>query len=82
MIVFFQLSRTVTAAYHIQTSHLRPYYVSFGRYTKSPCSLLFSVYAGESKRSHTGGKCVTCSGLTNPREGRAVWSLGCLEETT
>ena len=26
------------------------------------------VYARRSKRSHTGGKCVTCSGLTNSRE--------------
>ena len=36
--------------------------VSFGRDTKS---LLSGVYARGSKRSHTGGKCVTCSGLTN-----------------
>ena len=28
-------------------------------------SLLSGVYARGSKRSHTGGKCVTCSGLTN-----------------
>ena len=42
--------------------------VSFGRDTKSRWSLLSGVYARGSKRSHTGGKCVTCSGLTNPRE--------------
>ena len=42
--------------------------VSFGRDTKSRWSLLSSVYARGSKRSHTGGKCVTCTGLTNSRE--------------
>ena len=42
--------------------------VSFGRDTKSRWSLLSGVYARGSKRSHTGGKCVTCSGLTNSRE--------------
>ena len=44
--------------------------VSFGRDTKSRWSLKFylhGVYAGGSKPSHTGGKCVTCSGLTNSR---------------
>ena len=29
---------------------------------------LSGVYASGSKSSHTGGKCVTCSGLTNYRE--------------
>ena len=38
--------------------------------TKSRWSLLSGVYARGSKRSHTGGKCVTCSGLTNSREGQ------------
>ena len=42
--------------------------VSFGKDTKSRWSLLSGVYARESKRSHTGGKCVTCSGLTNSIE--------------
>ena len=37
--------------------------VSFGRDTKSHWSLLPGVYARGSKRSHTGGKCVTCCGL-------------------
>ena len=46
--------------------------VSFGRDTKSRWSLLSGVYAGGSKRSHTGGRCVTCSGLTNSREGQ-LW---------
>ena len=32
-------------------------------------------------KSHTGGKCVTCSGLTNSRELLSP-SLSCLEETT
>ena len=32
---------------------------------KSSWSLLSGVYARGSKRSYTGGKCVTCSGLTN-----------------
>ena len=44
--------------------------MSFGRDTKSRWSLLSGVYARGSKRSHTGGKCVTCSGLTNYREGQ------------
>ena len=34
---------------------------------KSRWSLLTGVYARESKLSHTGGKSVTCSGLTNYR---------------
>ena len=34
----------------------------FGSYTKS-LSLLSGVYARGSKRSHTGGNCVTCRGL-------------------
>ena len=54
--------------------------VSFERDTKSRWSLLSGVYARGSKRSHTGGKCVTCSGLTNSRE--ELLRLGCLEETT
>ena len=33
--------------------------VFFGRDTKSLWSLLSGVYAGGSKRSHIGGKCVT-----------------------
>ena len=40
--------------------------LSFGR-DKSWWSLLSGVYAKGSNRSHTGGKCVTCSGLTNSR---------------
>ena len=43
--------------------------VSFGRDTKSRWSLLPGVYARGSKRSHTGGKCVTCRGL------KEWWSL-------
>ena len=57
--------------------------VSFGRESKSRWSLLSGVYARGSKRSHTGGKCVTCSGLTNSREELLryprFWPL---EETT
>ena len=44
--------------------------VSFGRDTKSRWSLLSGVYARGSKRSHTGGKCVICHGLTISREGQ------------
>ena len=33
---------------------------------KSRWSLLSGVYARGSKRSHTGGKCVTCRGLHIP----------------
>ena len=44
------------------TTHLL---VSFGRDTNSLQSLLFGVYVRGSKRSHRGGKCVTCSGLSN-----------------
>ena len=42
--------------------------VSFRRDIKSQWSLLSGVYARGSKRSHTGGKCVTCCELTNSRE--------------
>ena len=42
--------------------------VAFGRNTKSRWSLLSGVYARGSKRSHTGGKFVTCSGVTNSRQ--------------
>ena len=44
--------------------------------------LLSGVYARGSKRSHTGGKCGTCSGFTNSREkdnSCVSPSLGCLE---
>ena len=41
--------------------------VSFGRDTKRRWSLLSGVYVRGSERSHTGGKCVICSGLTNSR---------------
>ena len=43
--------------------------VSFGRDTKSRWFLLPGVYARGSKRSNTGGKCVTCCGL------KEWWSL-------
>ena len=46
--------------------------LSFGRDTKSRWSLLSGVYARGSKRSHTGGKCVTCSGHTNSRVGQLL----------
>ena len=47
-------------------------------------SLLSGVYARGSERSHTGGKCIICSGLANSREDNSCVSpsLGCLEETT
>ena len=63
------------------TSHLP---VSFRRDTKSRWSLLSGVYARGSQISHTGGKYVTCSGLTNSRKDNSCVSasLGCLEETT
>ena len=48
--------------------------VCFGRDTKSWWSLLSGVCARGSKISHTGGKCVTCSGLTNSR-----WTLNALQ---
>ena len=54
--------------------------LSFGRDTKSLWSLLSGVYARGSKIPHTGGggggKCVTCSGLTNSR-----WTLNALQRT-
>ena len=56
--------------------------VSFGRHTKSQWSLLSGVYARGSKRSHAGGKFVSCSGLTNSREkdnSCVSPSLGCLD---
>ena len=45
-------------------------HVSFGRDTKSQWSLLFGVNARGSKRSHTGGKSVTCKSHYNSREGQ------------
>ena len=48
--------------------------MSFRRDTKSWWSLLSGVYARGSKRFHTGGKCVTCSGLTSSR-----WTLNALQ---
>ena len=36
--------------------------------------VLSGVYARGSTRPHTGGKCVTCSGLTNSR-----WTLNALQ---
>ena len=44
--------------------------VSFGRDIKSRWSLPSGVYARGSKRSHTGDKCVTCSGLNKSRKGQ------------
>ena len=44
--------------------------VTFGRDTKSRWFLLSGVYTRGRKRSHTGGKCITCSGLINSREGQ------------
>ena len=60
-------------------SFTRHFPVSFGRYTKSLRSLLFGVYARGSK-SNSGGKCVTCSGLTNSSKEQLL-RLGCLEIT-
>ena len=48
--------------------------LSFGRDTNSRWSFLSGVYARGSKRSHTGGKCVTCSGLKNSH-----WTLNTLQ---
>ena len=59
--------------------------VSFGKDTKSRWSLLSSVYARGSKRSHTGGKCITCSRFINYTEEQLLCvnpSLDCLEVTT
>ena len=44
-----------------------PTYACLSEDTKSRWYLLSGVYARGSKRSHTGGKCVTCSGLANSR---------------
>ena len=41
---------------------------------KSRWSILSGVYVRGSKRSNTGGKCGTCSGLTNSR-----WTLNALQ---
>ena len=54
------------------TPHLPVY---FGRDTKSRWSLLSGVYARGSKRSHTRGKCVTCNGFPNSREGQLLLLL-------
>ena len=42
--------------------------------TKNRWPLLSGVYVRGSKRPHTGGKCVTCSGLTNSH-----WTLNALQ---
>ena len=55
--------------------HFNNLTVSFGRDTKSRWSLLSGVYARGNKRSHTAGKCVTCSGLKNYR-----WTLNVLQK--
>ena len=44
--------------------------VSIGRDTKRQWSLLSDVYAKGSRWSHTRGRYVKCSGLTNSREGK------------
>ena len=62
----------VTFVGYLQVFILSHLPVSFGRDTKSRWSLVSGVYARGSKRSHTGGKCVTCSGLTNSREGQLL----------
>ena len=68
---WFNLTYSHFETYAISfTPHLP---VSFGRDTKSRWSLISGVYARGSKRSHPGGKCVTCSGLTNSR-----WTLNAL----
>ena len=52
-----------------QSSSIPPTAVSkLMQYTKSRWSLLSGVYARGSKRSHTRGKCVTCSEITNSSE--------------
>ena len=67
--------------YQLVQSHLPPFQnlgnfvhltlpVSFGRDIESRWSLLSGVYVSGSKRSPTGGKCVTCSGLTNSGDGQ------------
>ena len=48
---------------------------SFERDTKSRWSLLSGVYARGSKRSHTGGKYITCSGFIDSREGQLCKSM-------
>ena len=51
--------------------------VSFRTDTKSRWSLLSGVYARGSKRSHTRGKCVTCSGLIHSH-----WTLNALQKAS
>ena len=65
----------------LSTPHLP---VSFGRDIKSRWSLLYGVYAGGSKRSHTGGKCLACSHslLLEKNNSCVSLTLGCLEVTT
>ena len=46
----------------------------FDAYFLFPLEVLYGVYTRGSKRSHTGGKYVTCSGLTHSH-----WTLNALQ---
>ena len=83
MVAWYNAGRSIKGK--VVHSHLPPFRnlgnfvhshlpVSFGRDNKSRWCLLSGVYARGSKRSHIGGKCVTCSGLTNSR-----WTLNALQ---
>ena len=62
-----------TAVSKLKQFHSPPHVsVGFGRDINNRWSLLSGVYARGSETSHTGGKCVTCSGLTNSREGQLL----------
>ena len=57
-----------TAFSKLRQFHLPHICLCLSEETKSQWSLLSGVYARGSKIFHTGGKCITCSGLTNSRE--------------
>ena len=68
--------RTVSRGKVVQ-SHVPPFrnLDNFGIDAKTQWSLLSGVYARRSEISHTGGKFVICSGLTN-----SPWTLSVLQE--
>ena len=47
---------------------VHPTFAYLSEKTRKAGGPFYLVFARGNKRSHTGGKCVACSGLTNSRE--------------
>ena len=66
-VVSFSIPLQIAAVSKLRQFRSPPHlHVSFRRDTNR-------LLSRGSKRSHTRGKCVTCSGLTNSREGNKLW---------